>query len=204
MKDFHDIFDAILLGDNDKIERAVLDGFDVNTRDDEGFSLLANACYKNNKRLVKFLIAHGADIKGVTASGNGVFHIACRHASPEIIDMFLSRGLKVDRRTRENKYTGLMQACGHGNAAAVAFLLSRGADINAKNKNGSAPLNFACHAQNEDIVRMLLKNGADASVINNDPYSRDFFFKISSEDEFNRLSSLKVTSKEKDADGFGL
>jgi outer membrane protein assembly factor BamB len=55
----------------------------------------------------------------------------------------------------------LLHAVGRGDAAAVADLLSKGADVNAESDRGTTPLYIASEQGYVDVVRILLERGAD-------------------------------------------
>ena len=55
----------------------------------------------------------------------------------------------------------LLEAVGRGNAAAVADLLSKGADVNTESDRGTTPLYIASEQGYVDVVRVLLEHGAD-------------------------------------------
>ncbi|MGX2983374.1 ankyrin repeat domain-containing protein [Helicobacter sp. 23-1045] len=56
--------------------------------------------------------------------------------------------------------TALMRACKSGNFEVVLTLISAGADINAKDKNGKSVLNYAAEGGNTKIMELLLAQGA--------------------------------------------
>ena len=58
----------------------------------------------------------------------------------------------------------LVMSAGMGDVEAVKSALKRGADVNAKGKYGSTALHDASFIGNENIVRLLLENGADISI----------------------------------------
>lgn len=64
-----------------------------------------------------------------------------------------------------NSRTPLMEACWRGDVDAVTQLILDGADVNARNANGTTPLMYAkTHAFSTgktDIIELLLENGAD-------------------------------------------
>lgn len=62
--------------------------------------------------------------------------------------------------------TALMVACNQNNVALAEELISRGADVNARDDEGLTALIYACleGAGNCEIVALLLRNGADADV----------------------------------------
>lgn len=67
-----------------------------------------------------------------------------------------------------NTTTPLMRAAKRNNADVVNFLISRGADVNAKNKKGWTALLFAASHNTSDVVKLLLDNGADINAENKD------------------------------------
>ena len=58
----------------------------------------------------------------------------------------------------------LIKATKQGDTAAVKALLTRGADVNAKNKKGETALMGAAWYGHTTIVEALLKAGADTDV----------------------------------------
>ncbi|XP_060521516.1 ankyrin repeat domain-containing protein 40-like [Cylas formicarius] len=61
----------------------------------------------------------------------------------------------------------LREAACLGDVESVRALLSRNIDVNARNQvNGWTALHWACKRGNEQIVRLLLNNGADRTVEN--------------------------------------
>ena len=67
-----------------------------------------------------------------------------------------------------NTTTPLMRAAKRNNADVVNFLISKGADVNAKNKKGWTALLFAASHNTSDVVKLLLDNGADINAKNKD------------------------------------
>ena len=60
-----------------------------------------------------------------------------------------------------NGDTALLEAASGGDMAAVNFLLSRGAYVNARGRFDRSPLYRAAFAGHVDVVRALLEAGAD-------------------------------------------
>lgn len=68
----------------------------------------------------------------------------------------------------DNKKTLLMYAAWTGNEAAVSHLLYKGADVNAKDKDGVTALHLAVWKGHNAIALRLLEHGADPAVQAND------------------------------------
>ncbi|XP_046405893.1 uncharacterized protein LOC124170897 isoform X3 [Ischnura elegans] len=69
--------------------------------------------------------------------------------------------MDVDSETDSNHDTALTLACAGGHDELVELLLSRGADIEHRDKKGFTPLILAATAGHEKVVDALLKHGAD-------------------------------------------
>jgi len=93
---------------------------------------------------------------------------AIEYGRQEVIDLLISLDIDIDC---ENTYgrSSMHEFSADGNINAISFLLSGGADINAKSSRDSmTPL--MCAAQNGRIsaVKLLLSWGADVNLKNND------------------------------------
>ncbi|XP_060802351.1 ankyrin repeat and KH domain-containing protein 1 isoform X4 [Amyelois transitella] len=69
--------------------------------------------------------------------------------------------MDVDGETDSNHDTALTLACAGGHDELAELLLSRGADIEHRDKKGFTPLILAATAGHEKIVEILLNHGAD-------------------------------------------
>ena len=61
----------------------------------------------------------------------------------------------------------LPQAAAGGDIEHIKSLISGGADVNAKDDNGNAPLHYAVILANKDVIELLIANGADVNVKDN-------------------------------------
>ncbi len=59
---------------------------------------------------------------------------------------------------------GFLYACGYGYPAVVKFLLERGINPNLPNRDGQTGLHWAMYGPHLDVVRLLLKSGAQVNV----------------------------------------
>ncbi|XP_063705698.1 26S proteasome non-ATPase regulatory subunit 10-like [Culicoides brevitarsis] len=64
----------------------------------------------------------------------------------------------------DTKATPLILATLKGSLPCVKFLVSKGANVNAKNWQGHSPFQYACSKGHKDIVEFLLTAGADPNV----------------------------------------
>jgi len=79
---------------------------------------------------------------------------------------------KPERKTqaeREEKSTkSLPQAAADGNIDQVKLLISKGADVNAKDEKGNMALHYAAQRGRRYMIKLLLANGARVNEKNND------------------------------------
>ena len=61
----------------------------------------------------------------------------------------------------------LPQAAAGGDIEHIKSLISGGADVNAKDNSGNAPLHYAVILANMDVIELLIANGADVNVKDN-------------------------------------
>lgn len=85
---------------------------------------------------------------------------AVRHGNREAIKAALQQNVNVNA-TQADRATALHWAAYREDAETVGLLIRAGADFNAVNDLGVAPLYLACDNGNGVIVEMLLKAGAD-------------------------------------------
>jgi ankyrin repeat protein len=76
----------------------------------------------------------------------------------------LSGSLVVAQNTKEQLNNQLFEAARAGDAALVASLLDKGADVNAKFRYGATALFKAAERGHANVVKLLLERGADATI----------------------------------------
>ena len=64
-----------------------------------------------------------------------------------------------------DKNKALLFACENGQLNAVKYLVEHGADVNAKDNLGRAPLSFAAERGNLELVKYLVDHGADVNAV---------------------------------------
>jgi hypothetical protein len=141
--------------DLNEAQRLIDTGADINSKDSEGCTPLANACQVGNTRLVTFLIEKGADIETKDDSGKTPLIQASRgpgHA--EIAKLLIEKGADIEAKDDSEK-TPLGQACPFGLSEIVQLLIKKGAALEAKNSMGETPLIEACRLGKKEIIRLL-------------------------------------------------
>jgi uncharacterized protein len=94
------------------------------------------------------------------------------------------------------RYTGLHAAAQSGDVAAVEALLSRKADVNARDAHGRTPLHVATFARQREVIRALVRAGADLGALENDRYDAVTIAAVADDEETLRvLLSLGASAK---------
>ncbi len=152
----------------DTIRQSVEAGTDVNTSDSRSLTALHMASYKGHQQLVKYLIDQGADVNAADAKSLTALHMAAYNGHSDTVKLLIRSGATVDCRDSEGK-TPLIHASTGPFAATVTTLVDAGADVNAKDATESfTPLMMAAGLGQPEVVQLLLENGADKTIEDDD------------------------------------
>jgi len=150
---------AIWWGGQDTVELLISKGADVNAEDNAGCTPLYWAA--GRKDLVELLTAKGATISTI--------HLASRLGDLAKVKSLVEEGTDVNSKGKgSGDETPLFPAVRADNTDAAKFLIAKGADVNAKDKNGQTPLHEACEHGRRDMVELLIVEGADVNAKDND------------------------------------
>ena len=174
---------------------------------------LTAAAELNNGREVLALLVKGVDPNAVDERGRTALNVALREDSGNALDALLSdprlalnalspkgetplmlaaiRGrldwvqkmVKMGAKINQPGWTPLHYACSGPDNGVAAWLLSQGADINARSANGTTPLMMAARYGNLDTAPILLKAGADVSLKNEQGLTAADFAKLAGRDK---------------------
>ena len=175
-------------GNNVEMVRLLIEhGASVNKRDFFGGTPLAEALNSHAEDTAKLLLEKGADPNGTDGFHRSSLFIASANGSPEIVGVLLDKG--ADPNIRDDSGAtplheamwGILRGGRRSNApvalspgknqnpdtlAVVTLLLDKGADINARTKEGATPLLNALAWGQSDVARLLIQRGADVNLKN--------------------------------------
>ena len=168
-------------GHKDIVELLIKARVDVNEKDNDGTTALMFAVEYGNEVIVKLLIEAGADVHAKDNVECTALMRLARYASmkkligidedvatkkvyKEILDMLLAKGADINAQDNKNEYTTLSTAACTGCRGLVEALLACGADVNVQDAIGSTALTVAVLEQYKDIVKILLKAGANPNL----------------------------------------
>jgi ankyrin repeat protein len=178
---------AVAAGSLSEMRAAVRSGANVNNldaNDDDGVgSPLMRATSRGSLPIMKFLLAHGAQVNLRDSGGRtalmytGQTDMYYSRIMPEAIipwvsldadttRLLLRHGAKVALRDQLGM-TALMYAA-QGNARATALLIARGAQVNARDQGGRTALHWAAALRDAKSLAVLLRHGASVNARDNE------------------------------------
>ncbi|MCV2348276.1 ankyrin repeat domain-containing protein [Paucibacter sp. Y2R2-4] len=180
-----DLVMAAELDDGYNITRLLLRGVDPNVKDARGRLALEIAMREDSsKALESLLAAPGLDVNSPNAKGETPLMLAALKGRLDWVQSLVKRGSAVNREG----WTPLHYACSGPDNGVAAWLLSQGANINARSPNGSTPLMLAAGYGAIDLPALLLKAGADGSLRNQQGLAAaDFAIKAGRDDVHQKL-----------------
>lgn len=184
--------------------------FDPNMAiDDDGHTSLHWACAMGRIRIVKLLLSAGADIFKVNKAGQTALMRSVMFANnydvrkfQELYELLHRSTLNIDNynRTVFHHVVDIAMTKGKTHAARyyMEIVLGRLSDyprelsdvINFQDEDGETALTMAARCRSKRLVKLLIDNGADPKIVNNDGKSAEDYIL---EDEKFRSSPVPTT-----------
>lgn len=161
----------------------------VNARDELGRPPMIYAVMADQKAVVEYLIAKGADPGGRDNLGQTPLHWAAMYGHKQIIKTLTSVGADANAKDNDGEtplyealYWGreilkllvsngaeisnnlLHAAAGSDYKDAVEFLIMQGARVNTRDETGGTPLHGAAFCGHQDVVELLIAKGAEVDA----------------------------------------
>lgn len=139
-------------------------GANIEALNKAGATPLFRAASMNNDKAAAYLLDRGANINvRDKAIKDTVLHAAAnsivKKESAQTVALLLDRGIDINSLTPRESHTPLHWAAKNGNNASVELLISRGANVNARNSAGETPLKLAEEKGHTDTANILKQHG---------------------------------------------
>jgi ankyrin repeat protein len=148
---------AVDLGRIDTVKLLLSSGADINQKNNYGLTPLESILddvYEANEweEMARILVKHGAYVEDI--------NIAVGVGDISLIKSFIEREPKLINYKNRHGYDPLHFAVYHCRKGILEFLISQGADVNARDKANKTALTFAVERGYTDIADLLRKHGA--------------------------------------------
>ena len=185
---YEDFFKALELDDGRTITQLLRRGFDVNSASESGQTPLFLALRSGSHQAVAALLsAPDLKVDQANQANETALMMAALRGHLDWCKRLVERGAAVNREG----WTPLHYAATGPNPQVTAFLLEKGAQVDAPSPNGTTPLMMAARYGHEDSVQILLGAKADPRLRNQKELSAaDFAKEAGREALASRLAAL--------------
>ncbi|XP_031786360.1 poly [ADP-ribose] polymerase tankyrase-2-like [Nasonia vitripennis] len=140
----------------------------------------------DNKRLIRLVVDHGADLEATDEQGRTVLHIAAMKSRVRMTEMLLEKGAKVNIED-DCGVTPLLEAANKDNVnRQLPLLISHGADVFAKDSLDHNVLHFLAEntfEQTVDLARVLIEKGVSLDDRDNEIQSQPIHLAVIQENK---------------------
>lgn len=160
---YDEFFAAIKRDHANTVESVLRNGFDPNSVDEQGNPGLVLALKIGSYDVASALLeSRRLDPDAANPLGETALMMACLRGQQALAARLLKRGASVNR----SGWSPLHYAASGEDESIVAWLLDRGADIDATSASGNTPLMMAAQYGASSSVDLLLAKGADVNRLN--------------------------------------
>lgn len=165
-RSYEQFITAVVRDDAATVRQLHARGFDLNTPDPDLNPALVLALQRDALAVARYLVEQrDVDVEARNAVGETALMIAALRNHRDVVERLLARGAQVNRPG----WTALHYAAtnkGDQAAAITRLLLEHYAYIDAESPNRTTPLMMAARYGREEVVRLLLEEGADPTLRN--------------------------------------
>lgn len=160
---YEDFFAAIRKDDAQAVTELIRRGFEPNTPDPDGHHPLMLAVRTGSLKAAEALAkAPKVQVDPRNANDETPLMLAALRGHTDLVRTLIARDADVNK----TGWTPLHYAATNGHLAIIQLLIETHAYIDAESPNGTTPLMMAAHYGTPQAVRLLLDEGADPTLKN--------------------------------------
>ena len=130
----------------------------LDEKNPHGWTPLCWAAYRNQKKMVAFLVGEGADVNAGDKLGRAPLYWSADHGEKMLVELLLSKGAEIDAVDDYDR-TALHMAVWRNHLDVAEVLIVAGADVNAKAVDDHTPLYIATREGHKEMADLLRKHG---------------------------------------------
>ena len=158
---------AVRADDRDTIVSLLDEEIPINTRNNEGESLLHGAAQDGHVTTMRLLIRRGCKVDLVDARGLTPLHSAAAQGQTKAVRELIRNGASKSE-VASIFGTPLHQAASKGHIETVVAMLEEGCPLDVVNSAGSTVLHWAAEGGHVEVVRELVGRGCDVNAVRAD------------------------------------
>ena len=157
---------AVRTGDTDTVVDLLDRGVPIDTKDDEGKSLLHWAAEGGHVTAMRLLIRRGCDVDSVDGRGLTPLHWAAVMGQTKAVRVLIQMGATKSRSVVAGNFgTPLHHAALYGHVETAEAMLEEGCPIDVVDINGETILHWAAKGGHVQTVRKLVCRGCDVNAV---------------------------------------
>ena len=134
---------AAYRGNLSEVRQLLREKSNPNAKDDRGFPPLFYAVMAGHLTTVKLLLDYEADPHAIARFGANAVQVAVATQQIEVLEYLLEQGVSPNQGDRIRGGNALHNAARHKSPEAIQLLIQHGAQINATDRRGHTPLDYA-------------------------------------------------------------
>ena len=155
---------AVRTGDTETVVDLLDRGIPIDTKDDEGMSLLHWAAWCGHVTTMRLLIRRVCDVDSVDGRGLTPLHCAAAMGRTKAVRELIRKGASKSV-VAGNCGTPLDQAARNGHVETAVAMLEEGCPLDVVNNAGATVLHSAAAGGNVDLVREFVGRGCDVNAV---------------------------------------
>ncbi|KAK6190376.1 hypothetical protein SNE40_002259 [Patella caerulea] len=159
-------------------------GFNI-LEDDSGEAFLNLAISRLDLDAIDFLVKRKVNVSQISTCGESMLHrLAWKKSERDDLQRLFEYGIDVDQKETKEGSTALRNAATRGNVRFVKFLINNGCDINIADNYGITAVIKTAIAMKKITLKLLLKSGANANLLNNSGQPAVNYLDMSKPDDY--------------------